>query len=689
MVSVTGYGAGKRIAFLDTLPAQPGKGRKSVAVLTGGEWDALALQQAGFHAVSSTGGEGAVPHGEDLRRLAGWPIRVLLDTDAAGREGAIRLCAALEGIALDIKDVCLPLPKDATDWFVTHGNDATALIAVMRSAPVWGQRRGTEALLRAGLKRAEEEPRNAAGFWLACQLRDERYTREEAGAVLVEFQREVASAKQPPYTPEEASSSLVQAFSRPPRNALGGEGVPYRMTDLGNAERLVDRHGDDMRWVQKFRDWAVWSGRCWDASGTITVERWAKETARALVSEAAQLPDGAERKQLHAHAVRSESAAKVRAMIEMARSEPGIAIEPDAFDRDPWLFNCANGALDLRTGVLQDHARADMARRISDVAYDPKASAPRWASFLRRVLPDAETRAFLQRAVGYSLTGSTSEQKLLLMYGFGANGKTTFCETVKEVLGDYGQQMPFETLLEKRYAGIPNDVARLDGARFVLASESKDGDRFNEQLVKQLTGGDTMTARFLHAEFFDFRPQCTVWLRTNHRPVVRGTDDAIWRRFLMVPFEVQIPEDERDDSLPQQLLAELPGVLAWAVEGCLAWQRQGLAPPAEVQAATDAYRNDSDVMGTFFEECCTLRPDARVMGGQLFDTYRNWSRDAELVTMSKVSFGKKMKERGFEQIRMGEQSARGWAGLTHKDAATPSAATRTGKVILLDARRDR
>jgi P4 family phage/plasmid primase-like protien len=666
MLHLKGHGSGNRIAFLDRLPATPGKGKRSVVIVAGGEWDAISAIQAGFHAVSPTSGEGSNPHREDIQKLAGWLVRLCLDTDKPGRSAAVKWATALDGVAGDIKDVVLPVPKDVNDWFAKHHKTAKQLISVMRETPLWGARRDSQELLGIAWEQVSSgESRNHAGFWLACQLRDERYSQPEAAEVMVAYQSRVEALKVPPYTPAEARSSVESAYSRPPRSAVGQANAGYMLTDYGNAQRFCDEHSTDMRYVGEQRRWYAWDGRRWAVDETGEVMRWAKETVRAMQTAARSLPDEEARKKLARHAAGSESAAKLNAMVALAQTELDVVARVRDFDTDPLLLNCRNGVLDQRDGQLHDHRREDMCRRLVPVDYDPTAKAPLWDGFLARVLPDQDVRAFVQRAVGYSITGLTTEEKLLFLHGFGANGKTTFCETVKAVSGDYGQQMPFETLLDKpRSAGSPSsDLARLDGARFVLASESKDGDRFDEQRIKRLTGRDTMTARFLFGNDFEFQPQCTIWVAANHKPVVRGTDDAIWRRFLLVPFEVQIPESERDLNLAERLRAELPGILRWAVDGCLAWQREGLNPPAAVTSATEEYRSDSDVLGQFFEDCCELDVETRTSKTVVYETYKSWCGRVGLVSMSQIAFSRRMRERGLEEVRIGAESTRGWGGV--------------------------
>ena len=262
---------------------------------------------------------------------------------------------------------------------------------------------------------------------------------------------------------------------------------------------------------------------------------------------------------------------------------------------------------------------------------------------------NTELIQFLQRAVGYALTAQTIEQVLFFLYGTGANGKSTFLETVKAVLGDYAQQMPTDTLMSKDKSSIPNDIARLKGARFVAAMETEEGKRLSEVQVKQLTGGDTLSARFMRAEFFDFTPTHKLFVGTNHKPLIRGTDYAIWRRIRLIPFIVTIPPEERDKNLPIKLRDELSGILAWAVRGCLDWQENGLGEPDAVKGATESYRKDMDILSEFLDERCALGTGLKVKAGDLYAAYKNWSEASGEYPVSQTRFGTQMVERGFEK----------------------------------------
>jgi putative DNA primase/helicase len=420
---------------------------------------------------------------------------------------------------------------------------------------------------------------------------------------------------------------------------------------VGNGQRFTAQWGNDVRFNPTQGSWLHFDGTRWVPDAVGKIMQLAKETARKIYEEASYERDDTQRKALVGHATRSESIARLEAMLKAASTEPGIPILPDQLDSDPWVLNVLNGTICLRTGYLLPHKRENLITKKAPVIYDPQAPCPRWTHFLQTIMQSMEKIDFLMRACGYGLTGLTYEQVLFILYGVGANGKSVFCETISYVLGDYALTVPFSTFLVKRGDAIPNDVAMLPGARFVSASEGEQGSRLAESLVKRLTGGDKVSARHLHCEFFEFTPQFKAFLSTNHKPAVRGTDHAMWRRIRLIPFTYTVPESERDLRLLEKLKEESSGILMWLLAGCLKWQRVGLGAPAEVQQATDSYRQEMDAFSDFIDECCIVNNAARAPVSDLYKAYSGWAERNGEDVLTRRQLTSQLGERGFKTVQ--------------------------------------
>jgi putative DNA primase/helicase len=438
---------------------------------------------------------------------------------------------------------------------------------------------------------------------------------------------------------------------------------PEHLTDLGNARRLVATFGAGLRFLPP-KTWLHWADTHWrrDESGT-EVMRQAKQMVMAIYSEAGYETDEARRRELSRHALRSESERSLRAAVELAKTEPGITVTLEELDRDPYALNVANGTLALRTGTLRPHDPADLITRVIPTPYDPGATAPTWCAFLERIFGGRRTLiTYLQKAIGYALTADTREQVIFLFVGLGANGKSTLVLTLSDLLRAYSAQMNVETILSGRQnLTAMNDLLNMTHARFVSVVEPDLGRRLAEGLVKALTGGESMTVKKLYADVFKVRPTFKVFLSTNHRPIIRGTDHAIWRRIRLVPFDVVIPEPEQDQALAEKLRAEAPGILAWAVQGCLLWQREGLGQPDEVRTATARYRADMDGLGDFLRERCVMEAGASIPAPDLYAAYRSWATEAGEQPVSAKALGLELAERGLRAYRT--KHARFWLGV--------------------------
>ena len=426
----------------------------------------------------------------------------------------------------------------------------------------------------------------------------------------------------------------------------------FRPTDLWNAERLTRRHGRDLKYCHPWAKWLVWDGRRWKLDDSGEVYRRAAATARELYVLAGELPTTDERTAVAKHASRCEAKVRLDAMVKLTAHQEAIAITPDAFDRKGTLLNCRNGTLDLKNGELRPHDRADLITKMVRADFDPEAQCTAWLKFLHRIFAgDIKLINFVRRSVGYSLTANTGEQCLFILHGTGANGKSTALETLLFVLGDYGLMTPSETLLLKRQDGIPNDVARLRGARYVAAIETEENRRLAESRIKAMTGGDTITARYMRGEWFEFRPEFKLWLGTNHRPNIKGTDLAIWQRIRLVPFNVTIPPAERDPELPARLRAEASGILRWALSGCLEWQETRLQPPDTVRHATAEYREAEDQLRRFLDECCETGDEMEARARPLYAAYKTWAMDTGERPLTERAFAQRMPDRGFGKRR--------------------------------------
>jgi putative DNA primase/helicase len=439
---------------------------------------------------------------------------------------------------------------------------------------------------------------------------------------------------------------------------------PLRLTDLGNAERLAARHGHQLRYAPG-RGWYAWDRRRRRRDTDGEAMRRTKETIRAIYIEAAGVEDDDQRKRIVAHARRSEAEPRLKAALALAQSEGDLVVDGTRLDREPLLLTVNNGTIDLRTGELRAHRPEDWITKFAGVEYDPDATDSVWGAFLARTTGgDGDLASFLQRAVGYTITGSTAEHKLFFAHGPGATGKTTFLEAVKGTLGEYAATSDFETFLKRRGdAGVRNDIARLEGLRLVVSVEVDEGKQFAEGLLKLISGGDTVTARYLYREAFEFQPQFKLWLAANHRPRVNADDGAMWRRIIQVPFVEFVPPAEQDTTLSQRLRTPQAkaAILAWALEGCLDWQSQGLQIPDRVRAYTEEYRAENDRLADWLADHCRFQPDAVTTAADLRDSYEQWAAANGEKPVASRTWGDSLRARGCSPDR--QARLRVWRGI--------------------------
>lgn len=425
---------------------------------------------------------------------------------------------------------------------------------------------------------------------------------------------------------------------------------PPEFTDESLALRFADRHADDLRYVAAWGKWLHWTGTKWALDDTLL----AFDRSRAICREAAM---ACNQPKIASNVAR---AATVAAVERLARADRRHAATADQWDVNPFLLNTPDGVVDLRTGKTGVHEPSDYFTKITSVS--PHGQCPTWHGFLHRITAgDGDLQNFLQRVAGYSLSGDTSAHALFFLYGTGANGKSVFIDTLSGVLGDYHRTAPIETFTASSGDKHPTDIAGLRGARLVTSVETEEGRRWAESRIKQLTGGDKIAARFMRQDFFEFTPQFKLLIAGNHRPGLRSVDEAIRRRFHLVPFTVTIPLEERDDKLKEKLKAEWPGILAWALIGCMDWQEGGLSPPPAVLAATKAYLEAEDAMALWLEECTGLDAQAWEGSSVLYSSWKAWAEKAGEFAGSNKRFAQAMETRGFEPKPT--RSGKGFVGL--------------------------
>ncbi len=438
--------------------------------------------------------------------------------------------------------------------------------------------------------------------------------------------------------------SIEAEIAFPAPKAQWAKQPHFRQTQLGNAERLVHTYSSNIKFCHAWK-WLVWDGRRWRCDDTGAIHRMAMSTIRSIGQEAKAESDD----DLRGWAKRSESNYHLKAMAEMAQNMTNVRVDTSAFDQDQYKFNCANGTIDLRTGTLRPHSREDLITKLSSVEYRPDAECPQWLGFLERILnSDAALINFMQKAIGYSLTGAVTEKALFFLHGSGDNGKTTLLEAVRRIMGEYAGTAEVEAFMkDASTAEKERATADLAGKRFVTASEAAQGHSLNEAHVKKLTGMGRLSGRRIYCSAFEFDPNFKLFIDANHKPSLSVADQAIWNRLRLIPFEVSIPKDQQDKNLLVKFAAEAPGILAWAVQGCLRWQSEGLGPPVAVLQATEAYREEVDSVSDFIADRCIQDPGATEKFSDLYADYCDWSKKYSEKPISAKAFGQTLDRKGF------------------------------------------
>jgi len=532
-------------------------------------------------------------------------------------------------------------PVDKTDWSPLAGK--AVLVWPDRDKPGWEYAvQAAQAILSAGAKTCHilYPPEEAAEGWDAADAVAEGF---DVAAFLAHGPRvqmhDIADPGEPVIGADESvwgtEDALALAFTR--------------------------RYHRDWRYVAAWGRWLVWDGRRWRNEETLA----ATDLIRGVCRHAALQADNPKL------AAKLATSGTVGGVERLARADRRHAATTAEWDADPWLLNTPGGVVDLRTGRLRAHDRADRMTKITTAT--PAGDCPTWRRFLAEVTGgDADLQAYLQRVSGYCLTGSTQEHALFFLYGTGANGKSVFVNTLATILGDYAASAPMDTFMETRSDRHPTDMAGLRGARFVSSIETEQGRRWAESKVKSLTGGDKISARFMRQDFFEFWPQFKLFVAGNHKPAIRNVDEAMKRRLHLIPFTVTVPPERRDKHLQHKLLAERDGILAWALEGCLAWQRLGrLDPPSQVVAATEEYFEAEDALGRWLEERCVREANAKSLTAELFTDWKQWAEAAGEFVGSQRRFSDLLITRGVEKWR-NAAGIRGFRGVGLKHPMQPA-----------------
>ncbi len=430
--------------------------------------------------------------------------------------------------------------------------------------------------------------------------------------------------------------------------------ICFTLSDLGNAERFSAHLEKICQYVPELNIWRVWDGKAWIDDENLVLLKWrCSLIVRKIYGEAEMYGDQKEREAIVMHAIKSESSERIKGAISLLASQPGMCRPLSNWDADPFLLNVANGTIDLRTGELREHNREDYIARILPIEYDPDAECPLWLTFLDRVTAgDTSLIEYLQRASGYSLTGDTREQIFFFLYGHGNNGKSVFTGTIRKMLGPYATRVSTDLFMikDKASAGGPKEgLANLRNKRLVIATELEDGKKLATSLIKDLTGGETIRADRKYQHEIEFMPECKLWMAGNHKPVIKDTTLSIWRRVKLVPYTVTIPPVDIDKGLQAKLEQEYPGILSWAVQGCVSWFMDGWCEPSMVTDATTEYRDESDILKDYLIECCFLNSAANITLSELYKNYTEWAGQNDIQPIGKRNFTERLIEKGINK----------------------------------------
>ncbi len=457
--------------------------------------------------------------------------------------------------------------------------------------------------------------------------------------------------------PDREVKQIAASVSRYEPASDNGQPTHFNLTDYGNAERVAKQYGGIIRYSPERKSWLIWTGKVWEWDlGGVRIAKLAKKAARNIYREAADELDDEQRKELIKHSIATERQVRIDAMIESLKSEPGIAVMLADLDTNHWLLNVNNGTIDLKTGVLKPHDLANMITELLPIDYDPAAVSDEWNAFLDRIFNgNTDLIAYIQRGMGYSITGDQSEQVFFFCYGSGFNGKSTLLNACRLVMGNYATQVPPTAfMVDKTKRGGPDEaISSLKNKRLVCSTELEDGQRLSVSLVKRMTGGEPLWCEHKFERGYNFQPTHKLWLSGNHEPVITDTTNSIWYRLKKIPFIVEIPEGERQKGYAEKLAAEYaPALLAWLVKGCVEWCRAGdLIEPEAVKQAVAEYRAQQDILHDFILECCHFEKNATILTRDLWEYYKTWCSDNDIYQLGQRKFYERIREKGVMDAR--------------------------------------
>jgi putative DNA primase/helicase len=429
--------------------------------------------------------------------------------------------------------------------------------------------------------------------------------------------------------------------------------IIYKCTDAGNAERIADMLKGEYLYIPEMRAWLKDTGKSWEEDSANLLVQDVIKCLRQAQGEAFKIEDDDRRSRTIKWLLASESQQKIRAAISLMSSVPHMCARISQFDNDDMLLFVQNGVVDLRTGKLRERSKEDFNTKVCNVSYMPDAKSELFEKFINEIMEsDHEKIKYLQKLFGYCLTGKITEEEFYQFKGSGGNGKTKLMETIQFVLGNYASTASPDVLMAKDISGIPNDIARLNGARLVVMSEPDVGKKFSDNAIKSLTGGDTCIARFLHKEYFEFKMKGKMILLTNHEIRAISADNGFWRRMVSVPFNYQVPDEKRDKDLQEKLYSQYAAVFAWLVDGCLLWQKEGLKQPQELIDAKKEYRENQDAVGVFLNDCCIEDSNSKIGATKLYNAYKEWCQNNGEYELNQRQFGTRLKEKGFNNRKI-------------------------------------